>query len=185
MSSAVMGESWASSAIRQVLPGSDARTSALQAPSGPRTSISAWAPAARAAVDSSSFSMWWARVSSASAQLGACGAWAKNRRPCRETLPCIGWWHSSHVSGAGGRAFHTAAQVCPHPRSGRCATFKQMITSRELAGSFTPSDEAIAWARDNTATDPHLLALAVWLKSYQRLGYFPKLDEVPEIVVGK
>ena len=60
-----------------------------------------------------------------------------------------------------------------------------MITSRELAGSFTPSDEAIAWARDNTATDPHLLALAVWLKSYQRLGYFPKLDEVPEIVVGK
>ncbi len=59
-----------------------------------------------------------------------------------------------------------------------------MITSRELAGSFTPSDEEIAWARDNTATDPHLLALAVWLKSYQRLGYFPKLDEVPEIVVG-
>ena len=30
---------------------------------------------------------------------------------------------------------------------------------------FTPSDEEIAWARDNTATDPHLLALAVWLKS--------------------
>jgi hypothetical protein len=40
-------------------------------------------------------------------------------------------------------------------------TLKRMITSRELAGSFTPSDEEIAWARDNTATDPHLLALAV------------------------
>ena len=32
-------------------------------------------------------------------------------------------------------------------------------------------------------SDPHLLALAVWLKSCQRLGYFPKLDEVPEVVV--
>src|SRR5712691_8492539 len=29
----------------------------------------------------------------------------------------------------------------------------------------------------------HLLALTVWLKSYQRLGYFPKLDEVPQVVV--
>ena len=27
------------------------------------------------------------------------------------------------------------------------------------------------------------MALTVWLKSYQRLGYFPKLDEVPEVVV--
>ena len=53
-----------------------------------------------------------------------------------------------------------------------------MITTRELADSFTPSDEEIEWARDKTSTDPHLLALAVWLKCYRRLGYFPKLDEV-------
>jgi hypothetical protein len=28
------------------------------------------------------------------------------------------------------------------------------------------------------------LALAVWLKSYRRLGYFPKLEDVPDVVVG-
>lgn len=30
----------------------------------------------------------------------------------------------------------------------------------------------------------HLLALVVLLKSYQKLGYFPHLGEVPELVVG-
>jgi hypothetical protein len=61
--------------------------------------------------------------------------------------------------------------------------FKRMITTRELADSFSPSEEEIAWARGMTLSDSHLLALTVWLKSYQRLGYFPKLDEVPEVVV--
>lgn len=61
--------------------------------------------------------------------------------------------------------------------------FKRMITARELADCFSPSHGEIAWARDLTLTDPHLLALTVWLKSYQRLGYFPKLDEVPQVVV--
>lgn len=46
--------------------------------------------------------------------------------------------------------------------------FKRMITTRELADSFTPSSEEIEWARDMTLSDPHLLALAVWLKSYRR-----------------
>lgn len=62
-------------------------------------------------------------------------------------------------------------------------TFKRM-TSRDLAEAFTPSEEEIEWARDKTSTDGHLLALAVWLKSYRRLGYFPKLEDVPDVVVG-
>lgn len=61
--------------------------------------------------------------------------------------------------------------------------FKRVITARELAKSFTPSGEEIAWARELTVSDEHLLALTVWLKSYQRLGYFPKLDDVPDVVV--
>lgn len=44
MSAAVIGESWASSAIVHPPPGSVASTSARQEPSGARTSISAWAP---------------------------------------------------------------------------------------------------------------------------------------------
>ena len=62
-------------------------------------------------------------------------------------------------------------------------TFKRMAP-RDLAEAFTPSDEEIDWARDKTSTDPHLLALAVWLTSYRRLGYFPKLADVPDVVVG-
>jgi hypothetical protein len=61
--------------------------------------------------------------------------------------------------------------------------FKRMITARELTDCFSPSDDEIAWARETTLSDPHLLALTVWLKSYQRLGYFPRLDEVPRVVV--
>jgi hypothetical protein len=49
-----------------------------------------------------------------------------------------------------------------------------MITARELADCFSQSYEEIAWARGLTLSDSHLLALTVWLKSYQRLGYFPK-----------
>jgi TnpA family transposase len=61
-------------------------------------------------------------------------------------------------------------------------TFKRM-TSRDLADAFTPSDDEIEWARDKSSTDAHLLALTVWLKSYRRLGYFPKLEDVPDAVV--
>jgi len=60
--------------------------------------------------------------------------------------------------------------------------FKPMITTRELADSFTGSNEEIEWARDMTLSAPHLLALTIWLKSYQRLGYFPKPDVVVEQV---
>ncbi|GLY87141.1 hypothetical protein Airi02_050700 [Actinoallomurus iriomotensis] len=38
------------------------------------------------------------------------------------------------------------------------------------------------WARGKTQDDQHLLALLMWLKAYQRLGYFPKLKDVPAVV---
>ncbi|WP_411152435.1 DUF4158 domain-containing protein [Streptomyces sp. A30] len=46
---------------------------------------------------------------------------------------------------------------------------------------FTPKPEEAAWVRERIRSDEHLLALA--LKCYQKLGYFPKGDEVPEAVV--
>ncbi len=61
--------------------------------------------------------------------------------------------------------------------------FKRVVSGRELAESFTPSDVEVEWARSRTTTDLHVLVLLVWLKSYQRLGYFPKLADVPEVVV--
>ena len=61
--------------------------------------------------------------------------------------------------------------------------FKRLISARELAESYTPAAEEIVWARGRTHTEGHLLSLVVLLKCYQRLGYFPKLPDVPPLVV--
>ncbi|GAA4974066.1 Tn3 family transposase [Yinghuangia aomiensis] len=55
----------------------------------------------------------------------------------------------------------------------------ERMSVRDVVEVFTPTAEEVAWAREKTTTDAHLLALAAWLKSYQYLGYFPKLDQVP------
>ncbi|MFD8534155.1 DUF4158 domain-containing protein [Streptosporangium canum] len=56
------------------------------------------------------------------------------------------------------------------------------MSARELAEMFTPSAGEVEWAREKTQDDQPLLALLVWLKAYQRLGYFPKLTDVPAVV---
>jgi hypothetical protein len=61
--------------------------------------------------------------------------------------------------------------------------FKRVVSAQELAEAFAPTPDEVAWAREKTQSDPHLLALAVRLKAYQRLGYFPKLDDIPAVVV--
>ncbi|WP_406356922.1 Tn3 family transposase [Streptomyces sp. NBC_01635] len=61
--------------------------------------------------------------------------------------------------------------------------FKRLITARELHVYFTPAEEERAWAEEVTDSDDHQLALLLALKSYQRLGCFPKQDDVPEQVV--
>jgi hypothetical protein len=69
----------------------------------------------------------------------------------------------------------TAIDRTAYPR------FKRVVPERELVKAFTPTVAEVAWAREKTQNDQHLLALVVWLKSHQRLGYFPKLDEVPAV----
>ena len=71
----------------------------------------------------------------------------------------------------------TSVDRTAYPRFGR------VVSGRELAESFTPTDAEIEWARARTQDEQRLLALVVWLKSYQRLGYFPKVDDVPPAVV--
>ncbi|MFD6938188.1 DUF4158 domain-containing protein [Streptomyces goshikiensis] len=61
--------------------------------------------------------------------------------------------------------------------------FKRTITSRELHEAFTPGPVEVAWARGKARSPEHLLALVALLKSYQKLGYFPDLAEVPRLVV--
>jgi Domain of unknown function (DUF4158) len=71
----------------------------------------------------------------------------------------------------------TSVDRTAYPRFGR------VVSGRELADSFTPTDAEAEWARGRTQDQPHLLALTVLLKSYQRLGYFPKVQDVPPAVV--
>lgn len=61
--------------------------------------------------------------------------------------------------------------------------FKRVVSARELAEAFAPTPDEAGWARGRTQNDQHFLALVVLLKCYQRLGYFPKLTDVPAVVV--
>ncbi|MFI1569142.1 Tn3 family transposase [Streptomyces sp. NPDC020490] len=59
--------------------------------------------------------------------------------------------------------------------------FKRLITAHELHLFFSPTRDELEWAAGATDGDEHLLALM--LKSYQRMGCFPALEDVPEQVV--
>ena len=61
--------------------------------------------------------------------------------------------------------------------------FKRFLSARELHVFYTPQTE-IAWASGQVRSDNHLLALMVQLKCFNRMGYFPRLDDVPEAVVA-
>ncbi|MFD9569090.1 DUF4158 domain-containing protein [Streptomyces sp. NPDC059982] len=61
--------------------------------------------------------------------------------------------------------------------------FKRLITARELHVFFTPGEEERVWAEEVTDSDEHRLALLLALKSYQRMGCFPKAHDVPDQVV--
>ncbi|KUL55449.1 hypothetical protein ADL22_00720 [Streptomyces sp. NRRL F-4489] len=56
---------------------------------------------------------------------------------------------------------------------------KQLISAHELRLFFAPSREEAAWAAESTHSEGHQLALLPALKSYQRMGRFPKPEEYP------
>jgi len=60
--------------------------------------------------------------------------------------------------------------------------FRRVVSARELAG-LTPTEDDVAWARERSRTDEHLLALVVSLRCFGRLGYFPRSEDVPDAVV--
>ncbi len=62
--------------------------------------------------------------------------------------------------------------------------FKRFMSAREVHVFYTPQPDEIVWAREAASSDEHLLALVTQLKAFNRLGYFPVLNEVPAEVVG-
>jgi hypothetical protein len=62
--------------------------------------------------------------------------------------------------------------------------FKRMVSVHELVEAFTPVAAEVEWARGRSQGESNFLALVVLLKCYQRLGYFPKLADVPVVVIN-
>jgi hypothetical protein len=62
--------------------------------------------------------------------------------------------------------------------------FKRFLSARELHVFYTPQLEEIAWAKSQVRSAEHLLALMVQLKCFNRMGHFPSLDDVPDVVVA-
>jgi hypothetical protein len=57
--------------------------------------------------------------------------------------------------------------------------FKRTMSAREIVDVFTPSAGEVEWARDKTTAAPNMLALVVWLKSFQYLGCLSGLLGLP------
>jgi hypothetical protein len=53
--------------------------------------------------------------------------------------------------------------------------FKRHPTTEALNDLYTPTIEELAFARKSARSDQHRLTLLILMKSFQRLGYFPKL----------
>lgn len=62
--------------------------------------------------------------------------------------------------------------------------FRRVVPLRELHEVYEPSLDEVDWARGLARPLEHLLTLVLLLKCFQRLGYFPKLDDVPEVIVA-
>jgi TnpA family transposase len=63
-------------------------------------------------------------------------------------------------------------------------SFKQRPTAKELAEVYTPTPEEIEFVRSRVKTKNGLLRLMTMLKSFQRLGYFPRPEDVPPAVIA-
>ncbi|MCX5434860.1 DUF4158 domain-containing protein [Streptomyces sp. NBC_00569] len=74
-------------------------------------------------------------------------------------------------------AMVTSIERIAYPR------FKRLISAHEVYLLFAPTRDEAAWAAECTDSDSHQLALLLALKSYQRLGRFPRAEEYSDSVV--
>jgi hypothetical protein len=76
-----------------------------------------------------------------------------------------------------GRAALSSIERTAYPR------FPRLISARELHVFYTPASEEITWAGEVTNSDESVLVLMLALKCFQRMGRFPRDEEIPELVV--
>lgn len=61
--------------------------------------------------------------------------------------------------------------------------FKRSPSAEELATLYTPTDDELGFARDLARKAQPRFGLLLLLKAFQRLGYFPALEEIPATIV--
>lgn len=61
--------------------------------------------------------------------------------------------------------------------------FKRTPTSQELKQIYSPTSQEMAFVQQITRGDVYRFNLTVLLKAFQRLDYFPRLEEIPDVVV--
>ena len=61
--------------------------------------------------------------------------------------------------------------------------FKQYPSAKELAELYTPTVEEIKFVKSRVRSHEALLCFMVMLKSFQRLGYFPPLENIPVAII--
>ena len=71
----------------------------------------------------------------------------------------------------------TAIHETAYPR------IRSNVTDKELVELYTPTEEQLSFASENAQAPVQKLGLLVLLKSFQRLGYFPMLREIPPRVI--
>ncbi len=61
---------------------------------------------------------------------------------------------------------------------------KSNFTKTELRDFYTPSLEEIFFVRETARNSEPQLHLLLQLKLFERLGYFPHLEDVPEPIIN-
>ena len=61
--------------------------------------------------------------------------------------------------------------------------FKRSPSARELETLYTPTADELSFARANARKAQPRFGLLLLLKSFQRLGYFPAVDDIPPSIV--
>src|SRR2546425_1681068 len=62
--------------------------------------------------------------------------------------------------------------------------FKATLTRQELTNLYTPTTEEVAFAQQQTPSPERQFLVLVLLKAFQRLGYAPKLAEIPVAIIS-
>ena len=71
----------------------------------------------------------------------------------------------------------TAIHETAYPR------IRSNVTDKELIELYTPTEEQLSFASEKAQAPVQKLGLLILLKSFQRLGYFPMLREIPPRVI--